>query len=255
MARPKLAVWKFASCDGCQLSILDCEDELLAIAGAIEIANFPEASSRIKDGPYDISLVEGSITTADDAERIRAIRAMSETLISIGACATAGGIQALRNYADIGEMTRAVYAHPEYIDTLATSTPISDHVAVDMELHGCPVSKTQLIELITALLAGRKPQIPNAAQCVECKAHGTPCVMVSKGVACLGPVTRAGCGNLCPSVGRGCYGCFGPVEGANTASLNARFRDLGLSDARARELYLGFTCAAPAFEKAGRADD
>jgi coenzyme F420-reducing hydrogenase gamma subunit len=255
MTRLTLAVWKFASCDGCQLSLLDCEDELLEIAGAIDIANFLEASSRVESGPYDLSLVEGSITTAHDAERIREVRAQSGMLVTIGACATAGGIQALRNYADVGEMTHTVYAHPEYIRTLATSTAISDHVDVDLELHGCPVSKSQLLELISAVLAGRTPRIPKVAQCVECKAHGTPCVMVSKGVPCLGPVTRAGCGNLCPSVGRGCYGCFGPVDGANTDSLTDWFRGLGLSEARGRELYRGFTCAAPEFERAGRADD
>ncbi len=255
MARPKLAVWKFASCDGCQLSILDCEDELLEIADAVDIANFLEASSRIEDGPFDISLVEGSITTEHDAGRIREIRAQSAKLITIGACATTGGIQALRNYVEIGEMTRTVYAHPEYIKTLGTSTAISDHVEVDLELHGCPVSKKQLIELISALLVGRKPQFPDVSQCVECKSFGTPCVMVSEGVACLGPVTRAGCGNLCPSVGRGCYGCFGPTTDANTKSLSDRFRQLGLSENRARELYRGFTCAAPEFEHAGRRDD
>jgi coenzyme F420-reducing hydrogenase gamma subunit len=254
MARPRLSVWKFSSCDGCQLSLLDCEDELLAIADAVDIAQFLEATSRVEGGPYDLSLVEGSITTPHDAERIRAVRAQSRMLVAIGACATAGGIQALRNFAEVGEMARAVYPHPEYIETLATSTAISDHVAVDLELHGCPVSKTQLLELIGAVLAGRKPQIPGVAQCVECKRHGTPCVMVSRGVPCLGPVTRAGCGNLCPSVGRGCYGCFGPVPGANTAALSARFGALGLSGAAQRALYRGFTCAAPAFAAAGGDD-
>ncbi|MBN8188033.1 oxidoreductase [Salipiger thiooxidans] len=250
MTRPNLAVWKFASCDGCQLSILDCEDELLAIADRIDIAYFPEASSRMAPGPYDLSLVEGSITTADDVARIKDIRERSRTLVAIGACATAGGIQALRNTADVAEWTRLVYPRPEYIETLATSTAIADHVRVDLELHGCPVSKAQLVELVTAVLAGRKPQIPNEAQCVECKRHGTPCVMVSHGTPCLGPVTRAGCGNLCPSVGRGCYGCFGPVEGANTDALSEQFRRLGVPEAAQRALYGGFTCAAPAFAAA-----
>lgn len=255
MTRPKLAVWKFASCDGCQLSILDCEDELLAIADRIDIAYFPEASSRMAPGPYDLSLVEGSITTADDVARIKDIRDQSRTLVAIGACATAGGIQALRNTADVAEWTRLVYPRTEYIETLATSTAIADHVRVDLELHGCPVSKAQLVELVTAVLAGRRPQIPSAVQCVECKRHGTPCVIVSHGTPCLGPVTRAGCGNLCPSVGRGCYGCFGPVEGANTDALSAQFRRLGLPEAARRALYGGVTCAAPAFAAArGRHD-
>src|SRR5512138_2235500 len=148
--KPKLAVWKFASCDGCQLSLLDCEDELLALAGEIEIASFLEASSAVVKGPYDLSLVEGSITTPHDAERIHAVRRASRFLVTIGACATAGGIQALRNFRDVREFTAAVYATPEYVSTLDASTPISQHVRVDFELRGCPISKAQLVEVLGA---------------------------------------------------------------------------------------------------------
>ncbi|HAV65597.1 MAG TPA: oxidoreductase, partial [Verrucomicrobiales bacterium] len=186
--KPKLAVWKFASCDGCQLSLLDCEDELLAIADRIEIANFAEASRAVVKGPYDLSLVEGSITTPHDAERIHTIRRQSRFLVTIGACATAGGIQALRNFADVKEFTAIVYARPDYISTLAKSTPIADHVFVDFELRGCPVNKTQLLEVITAFLAGRKPHTPPHSVCMECKRRGIVCVMVAHGTPCLGPV-------------------------------------------------------------------
>lgn len=249
MARPKLAVWKFASCDGCQLTLLDCEDELLEIAGAIDIAHFLEATSAITGGPYDISLVEGSVTTAHDAARIREIRAQSGTLISIGACATSGGIQALRNFADVEEFTRAVYARPEFIETLATSTAIADHVTVDFELRGCPVSKHQLLELISATLAGRAPHVPRVSQCVECKLAGTVCVMVAQGTPCLGPVTQAGCGNLCPAVGRGCYGCFGPKETANPPALSAQLQALGMPDRALRDFYRSYNAGAPEFSK------
>ncbi|MEQ9038880.1 MAG: oxidoreductase [Silicimonas sp.] len=255
MTRPKLAVWKFASCDGCQLTLLDCEDELLAIAQALNIAHFLEATSSITDGPYDISLVEGSITTAHDAERIRSIRDQSRKLITIGACATAGGIQALRNFADVEGFTRAVYAHPEYIETLATSTAIADHVTVDFELRGCPVSRHQLLELIAATLAGRKPHIPRASQCMECKRNGTVCVMVAKGTPCLGPVTQAGCGNLCPAVGRGCYGCFGPMESTNAPALSAQLATLGMQPAQLRDVYRSFNAAAPEFCKESLSHD
>lgn len=251
MMRPKIAIWKFASCDGCQLTLLDCEDELLEIAGALDIAHFLEATRTSVEGPYDISLVEGSITTAHDAERIREVRAKSKTLITIGACATAGGIQALRNFADVKAFTRAVYAHPDYIDTLATSTAISDHVQVDFELRGCPISKAQLLELITATLAGRKPHVPRASQCVECKQHGTVCVMVAQDVMCLGPVTQAGCGNLCPSHRRGCYGCFGPMENPNTAALAARLRASGAETPQIRDLFHSYNAAAPDFRNGG----
>ncbi|MGE5159553.1 MAG: oxidoreductase [Gemmatimonas sp.] len=249
---PRLAVWKFASCDGCQLSLLDCEDELLTLAGAVEIANFPEASSAVLDGPYDLSLVEGSITTAHDAERILQVRAQSRHLVTIGACATAGGIQALRNFADVNEFVSAVYASPQYISTLATSTPISAHVAVDYELHGCPINKTQLIEVISAFLAGRKPAIGSYSVCVECKRRGTVCVMV-QGTPCLGPVTHAGCGAICPAYRRGCYGCYGPMETPNMASLSREWRALGAGPRDIRRALQTFNAATDPFRKESEA--
>jgi sulfhydrogenase subunit delta len=245
--RPSLAVWKFASCDGCQLSLLDCEDELLAVAGEIEIAQFLEATRATVAGPYDVSVVEGSITTAHDADRIREIRAQSRALITIGACATAGGIQALRNFADVDAFTRVVYATPDYISTLTTSTPISAHVPVDFELRGCPVSKHQLLEVINAHLNRRRPRVRAHSVCVECKRRGTVCVMVAHGTPCLGPVTHAGCGAICPAYDRGCYGCYGPKETPNTASLDAW---TGLDDRDLVRVYRTFNAGAEAFRTA-----
>ena len=245
--RPKLAVWKFSSCDGCQLSLLDCEDELLAVAEAVEIAYFLEATRVQIKGPYDISLVEGSVTTPHDLERIKKIRKQSKVLITIGACATSGGIQALKNFREVGQLIDAVYAHPEYISTLETSTPISDHVTVDFELRGCPINKEQLLELVNATLNGRKPNVPTYSQCIECKRTGTVCVMVSKGEPCLGPVTQAGCGNVCPSCARSCFGCFGPKETPNTASLADRMRKDGASKQQVRDLFRSFNAGAEAF--------
>lgn len=247
--KPKLAVWKFASCDGCQLSLLDCEDELLALAEAVDIAYFPEASRRMAPGPYDLSLVEGSITTAGDARRIQRVRRQSRRLVTIGACATAGGIQALRNFGDIREFAAAVYPHPEYLDVLATSTPIGSHVAVDFELRGCPIDKRQLIEVVKAFLVGRKPNIPGHSVCVDCKRRGNLCVMVAHGTPCLGPVTHAGCGAICPSYNRGCYGCFGPVDGANTAALAGEFAALGVAQRDIARSFQTFNAAAPAFRQ------
>lgn len=245
--KPKLAVWKFASCDGCQLSLLDCEDELLALTGEIEIAQFAEASSAVVRGPYDLSLVEGSVTTPHDAERIREVRRVSRKLVTIGACATAGGIQALRNFASVEDFLSVVYASPEYVSTLETSTPISAHVNVDFELHGCPIDKRQLLEVISAFLAGRRPQISSASVCTECKRRGTVCVMVAHGTPCLGPVTHAGCGAICPSYNRGCYGCFGPMETPNTVSLTRQLRVLGMSDRAVDRVFRTFN--VDAFER------
>lgn len=249
MRKPKLAVWKFSSCDGCQLSLLDCEDELLEVAGAVDIAYFLEATRARLRGPYDLSLVEGSITTPEEAERIRKVRRQSRFLVTIGACATSGGIQALRNFADVDAFARAVYAHPEYLDTLATATAIQDHVAVDFELRGCPVNKHQLLEVVNATLNGRRPNISDHSQCVECKRHGTVCVLVAHGTPCLGPVTQAGCGNLCPACNRGCYGCFGPKESPNTAALSAKLGAEGLDGRAIGRLYSTFNANAPAFRE------
>jgi coenzyme F420-reducing hydrogenase gamma subunit len=253
--KPKLAVWKFSSCDGCQLSLLDCEDELLAVAGAVEIAYFLEATSRAVGGPYDVSLVEGSITTPHDAERILEVRRKSKVLITIGACATAGGIQALRNFADVDEFVSIVYASPGYISTLAASTAIADHVPVDFELRGCPIDKGQLLEVVTAYLHGRRPNVPAYSVCMECKRRGTTCVTVAHGTPCLGPVTQAGCGAICPAYRRGCYGCFGPMETPNTESLSRRLRALGMSDPALVRVFRTFNAAAPAFEEASTAHE
>lgn len=247
--RPRLSVWKFSSCDGCQLSLLDCEDELLELTGAVEIAYFLEATSATAKGPYDLTLVEGSISTPHDAERIHDIRRVSKTLVSIGACATTGGIQALRNFAHLGDFVEAVYAHPEYLSTLRTSTAIADHVPVDFELQGCPISKAQLLEVVAALLAGRRPNVQQYAVCVECKRAGVPCVMVAHGTPCLGPVTAAGCGALCPLYARGCFGCFGPKEQPNTDSLVARWRELGADGRQLLHAFRGITGNAPAFRR------
>ena len=249
-ARPTVAVWKFSSCDGCQLTLLDCEDELLAIADAIEIAYFPEATSAELEGPYDISLVEGSVTTEHDVARIQEIREQSGLLVTIGACATSGGIQALRNVADVKDWIPIVYASPEFISTLGTSTPIADHVQVDLELRGCPISKEQLVETVLALLNGRRPRLPSTSVCFECKARGTPCVMVAAGTPCLGPVTQAGCGAVCPAYHRGCYGCFGPMESPNISALAGQWRALGMTDEGIVRALRTFNANAPAFREA-----
>lgn len=244
--RPKLAVWKFASCDGCQLTLLDCEDELLQIAERLQLALFFEASRAVVPGPYDLSLVDGSIATAADADRVREVRRQSKFLVTIGACATAGGIQGLRNFRDAAEMRATVYAKPEYIDALATSTPISAHVPVDFELHGCPINKHQLLEVIVAFLQGRRPEVPGHSVCVECKLRGNVCVMVL-GTPCLGPITRTGCGALCPSHDRGCYGCFGPMETPNTRSLGRAFLEADVAPRDLVRVLRNFNANAPAF--------
>jgi len=253
--RPKLAVWKFASCDGCQLSLLDCEEELLEIADRIEIAYFPEATKSVVKGPYDLSLVEGSITTPHDAERIHSVRRVSRHLVTIGACATAGGIQALRNFSDVKQYASIVYPNPEYLNVLGKSTPVADHIFVDFELRGCPINKHQLIETISAFLNNRKPAIPAYSVCMECKRRAIVCVSVVQGIPCLGPVTQAGCDALCPSYERGCFGCYGPKETPNTSSLSSWWKEKGMRSGDAVRAFRGFNAYAEAFRKESEAHE
>ncbi|HME69624.1 MAG TPA: oxidoreductase [Myxococcota bacterium] len=249
--RLRLAVHKFASCDGCQLQILNLEDDLLWLSRRIEIAHFPEASSRSLEGPYDLALVEGSITTPRDAERIRRVREQTRTLITIGACATAGGIQALRNWADVEEWKRQVYPEPRWLEVLPTSTPISAHVRVDDEIHGCPVSKEQVLRVLARALLGTTPDLPGHSVCLECKRQGNVCVVVARGLPCMGPVTKAGCGALCPHLGRDCYGCFGPCDDPNPEALADHFQELGVEPADLVHRFRGITGNHPAFRRVG----
>jgi sulfhydrogenase subunit delta len=247
---PRVAVFKMASCDGCQLQLLDAEEALLELAGAIDIVNFAEASSRIEPGPYDVTLVEGSISTPEQIEQVKEIREQTRFLITIGACATSGGIQALRNGRDVGAYVRTVYPTPDYVDTLATSTPIAEHVEVDLELTGCPVDRGQLLAALAWLLQGSVPRPPTTPVCLECKRRGYVCVVVAKGEPCLGPVTRTGCGAICPGMDRGCYGCFGPSEPPNTEALARRFVELGMSPMQVADSFRFITGYAPAFREA-----
>jgi coenzyme F420-reducing hydrogenase gamma subunit len=248
-----VAVFKMASCDGCQLQLLDAEEALLALAGAIDIVNFAEASSHMEEGPYDVTLVEGSMSTPEQLEQIRRIRDQSRFLITIGACATSGGVQALRNTKDLGEFVRTVYPTPGFIDSLEMSTPIADHVRVDLELTGCPIDRGQLLGALASLLDGVVPRVSSDPVCIECKRRGYVCVMVAKGEPCLGPATRTGCGALCPAFGRGCYGCFGPSQPPNTDALGKRFIELGLTPKSAAERFRFITGWAPAFREAADA--
>ena len=249
-AKPKLAVWKFASCDGCQLTLLDCEDELLQVTELMDLAFFMEATRAAVKGPYDLSLVDGSITTPREGEQIKRVRRASRFLVAIGTCAVSGGIQALRNFGDVHEFAAAVYPRPDRLEVLKDSTPLSAHVPVDFELNGCPISPVQLIEVLSAYLHGRKPNTPAISVCMECKRRHNICVLAAHGIPCLGPVTHAGCGALCPTYHRGCYGCYGPKETPNTASLTAWFGGrLGVSEATLVRAFRSFYNSAAPFRQ------
>lgn len=251
--KPSIAVFKFSSCDGCQLSFLNMEEELLSLAEAVDIAYFLEATRASRPGPYDISIVEGSVTTEHEINRIKEIRRDCKTLIALGTCATSGGIQALRNFADAGVFATTVYPHPEYLHYLKTATPIAEHVQVDLELWGCPVNKAQVLEVVVSLLNDRRPNLPSYSVCMECKRRGAVCVMVDQGIPCLGPGTQGGCGAICPSCGRGCYGCFGPARGANLDSLSNILYQHERMPGEAARLFRGISGYAPAFQASAQA--
>jgi coenzyme F420-reducing hydrogenase gamma subunit len=246
----RVGVVKFASCDGCQLALLGLGAALLDLGPHFEIVEFGEASSNRSEGPFDVLLVEGSVSTQEQADHLVHLRSVSDRLVTIGACASAGGIQALRGWWALDEVKASVYPRPELISSLATATPIADHVQVDGELRGCPIDGGQLLELLTALSVGRRPQLPDEAVCVACKRAGYPCVIVARGEACLGPITHAGCGALCPAFGRGCYGCFGQRESPNVAGLAADLVALGLSRSQVARRLAGFTAWSPSLREA-----
>lgn len=252
-SKPRVAVHKFSSCDGCQLAFLNLGEALLELAERVDFAHFLEAGFDDAAAQVDIAFIEGGVSTPDDAARLQAIRANSRYLITIGACATAGGVQALRNLADAAAWTAAIYASPEFIRSLATSTPIRTHVKVDLELWGCPVNSRQVLAAVRALLFGVAPVAENDKVCMECKRRGHVCVLVARGEPCMGPVTRTGCGALCPSFGRDCYACYGPAENINGAALANRFVGLGLAPAEVARRFLAINNAAPEFHAVGRA--
>ena len=245
--KPKLGVFKFSSCDGCQLSILDAEAELLALLEKVELRDFLEASSAASGAPYDVALVEGSISTREEVERIVRIRKDSKMLVALGACATSGGLQALRNWGKLGLLESAVYPEPQVARALEKSLPLGDFVAVDFELRGCPVSKAQLLQFFSAVLRGTKPRLPRNAVCFECKRIGVACLVVTDRTPCLGPVTSSGCGAICPSHGRGCYGCFGPSDDANLDSYAAWLESHGVEHSTIEPLVKGLNSRSTEF--------
>ena len=250
--KPSVAVHKFSSCDGCQLAFLNLGEPLLVLSQLVEIRHFAEAGPIDEDATVDIAIIEGSVSTSGDVARLQKIRDNCTYLITIGACATSGGVQALRNMANTHEWITDIYANPSFIDSLDNSSPIKDHVKVDLELWGCPINKRQLLTAIRALLFGVLPEEENEKVCMECKRRQTVCVMVTNNEPCMGPVTRTGCGALCPHVGRDCYGCYGPAENPNTHALANRLQGLGLVKDEVARRFLFINSGAGQFHQEGR---
>jgi len=248
----KVAVHKFASCDGCQLAFLNAGEDLLLLSELVEFVHFAEAGAVNEDYKVDIAIVEGSVCTPDDLMRINRIRNNSKFLITIGACATAGGLQALRNMANGEQWLADIYAQPEHVNSLATATSIAEHVKVDLELWGCPINARQLLQALRGLLWNSMPPAVTEKVCMECKRHLAVCVMVTQDKPCMGPVTLTGCGAICPRYGRDCYACFGPAENVNMESLGVRFQGFGLLPNDIANRFLFINSGAKAFNDAGK---
>lgn len=253
MALPRIAVHKFSSCDGCQLAFLNAGEDLLKLTGLVDIRHFLEAGMSEEEADVDIAFVEGSVSTADEVERIQKVRKNSRYVVTLGACATAGGLQALRNLDGSNEAWKhAVYAQPEYITTLDRAEPISQHIKVDLEIWGCPVNGQQVLAAVQQLLLGVVPSLKRDKVCMECKRQQASCVMVVHGMPCMGPVTRTGCGALCPRYQRDCYACFGPAENLNTAAMSRRLGELVPTQTDIARRYLFINSHAPGFLDEGR---
>jgi coenzyme F420-reducing hydrogenase gamma subunit len=250
-----LGVWKLTSCDGCQMQAILAWERLAELPG-LRVAHFPEAGAVEREGGLAVSLVEGSVSQARQVDKLRAIRERSRFLVAMGACAVHGGVQALVNFSSPAEMAGRAYPHPEYLEPQLGSRPLADYVEVDLELRGCPVSRERLFESVQGLLAGRIPRPDRGSVCRQCKRAGLPCLLVSRGEPCLGPVTQAGCGALCPAAGRGCYGCYGPQESANPRLLAGLLeRHCGLDREAVGRALRHVACWAPEFRQESQSHD
>ena len=226
--KPKVGVFSFTSCEGCQLQILNLEDELLDLLGHIEIVNFREAMTE-KGEDYQIALVEGSISTRSDAEELSEIREQADLVISIGACAVTTGLNGMRNLNTAREAWRRVYPDREFDDNVASEVrPVSEVVEVDFEVPGCPIDRGELLRVLSVLLAGGVPRVPRTPVCDECRRAGNPCLLDS-GRYCFGSLAPSGCGAVCTSFGESCVACRGHLPNAPVEELMEVLLQKGLS--------------------------
>ena len=242
MDKPRVAFFDFASCEGCQLQVINLEEDLLQVVGAVEVVSFREAMKGHSDD-YDIAFVEGSITRHSDEERLNGIRRCAKVLVALGSCAAFGGINCLKNFHDQEYVKKLVYGDKALLYETYPARPLKAVVPVDFEILGCPINRNEFAMVVKAFLLGKKPEIPNFPVCVECKMAENICVF-EKGMTCMGPVTRAGCGACCVTEGSFCWGCRGLVDDPNADSQRDVLATHGLSvqDVLGKfRLYTGFS--------------
>lgn len=225
--KPRVAIFDFGCCEGCQLQIVNLEEDILGLLGLVDVVTWREAMSEQSD-EFDIAIIEGSITREEEVPRLQWIRDHAKVLVALGACAHIGGVNCIKNRFDLEDVRRYVYgAHAESFDT-APTRPLDAVVKVDAAVPGCPINRQEFVEIVKALLLGKKPALPTYSVCVECKRKNNVCLF-DKGMVCLGPVTRAGCGAICPSFGNSCEGCRGLVPEPNLNSHGQVLAQYGLS--------------------------
>ncbi len=243
--KPKIAFFDFACCEGCQLQVVNLEAEMLDVIGAVDIVQFREAITE-KSDDYAIAFVEGSITREKDIPRLKKIREQAAVLVALGACATIGGVNCLKNFPPLEDVRKYVYGDKAHWYETFAARPIDAVVPVDYYIHGCPIHKDEFVKVTKALLMGKEPEIPSYPVCVECKKAGNVCVF-ELGMNCLGPVTRAGCGAWCPSYRDSCAGCRGLVPDPNTNAEKEVLQKYGLTVQQAIgqfRIFLGYSEAA-----------
>ena len=242
MEKPRVAFFDFASCEGCQLQVVNLEEDLLKVLAVVDIASFREATKDHSDD-YDIAFVEGSITRPADESRLKGIRSNAKVLVALGSCAALGGINCLKNFQPQEDVRKFVYGDKAFQYDTYPARPLKAVVPVNFEIPGCPVNRGEFATVVKDLLLGKKPRIPNYPVCVECKMAENICVF-EKGMTCMGPVTRAGCSACCVLEGSFCWGCRGLVDDPNVDSEREILAKHGLSvqDVLGRfRLYSGFT--------------
>ncbi len=236
--KPKIAFFDFTSCEGCQLNKLNLENELPDILRHVELVEFREAMDDKADY-YDIAFIEGSLSTPSCINRIHDIRRRSNILVALGACATIGGINSMKNLQPIETVRETVYGEEKYRFPTLPAIPVSAVVKVDYEIRGCPMSIPEFLRVLKALLMGKAPNLPDSAVCVECKLRENEC-LYDRGIVCLGPVTVGGCEAICPSFGQFCTGCRGLVPNPNKDAMLDILTQHGLSLEDAQKRFLLF---------------
>ena len=244
----RIAIFKFTGCAGCQLELLHLEDIFMDLLELFDISYWVMLKRDNNETEWDIGLVEGGISTPGEIEEIKQIRKKTKFLVSFGDCAIGGCIPSIRNWIPQMEAEQRVYSDTSSIHSMKV-LGIGEYVKTDAILKGCPPHRETLVEILKSAILKIRPRLRQHPVCVECKFRDNACLITSKKMACMGPVTSAGCGAICPTLGRECEGCFGPMSNPNTAALASIFKDIRLSDEDIKRKFRKYAGMSPEFRR------